>query len=478
MATMTEKKSNVNTPCSAYADVEERYRLVTALMGGTTAMRAEGENYLPQYPKETRERYKDRLKVSVLYEAFSSTVRNLSGRPFGQSVQLSEDSNGWYDDMVSDIDAQGTDMTVFARSCLEDILVYGKCHILAEYPNTYELQEQLGRPITRADEVQQNIRPYLVRLSPRDVIGWRTERQGGQEVITRLRYRVNKTMPSADSDWEDKQRKCVVVWTPETITVHEQTEEGDWVAGAPSVNTLGMIPVCTVYANRVGPMMAHPPLEALAHLNQKHWKNQSDQDQIEEVARIPMLHMTGYDPKEVQTLEVAAYKIVANRNPQAQMQVVETNGSAVTVGQESLKELVQQMEDMALEALRRRSSGSKTATEVALQVGRNVSDLEAYCVLLEKGLAKSLYYMSLWSGLRIEYPTVKISTDFGFSYGAEKELAEIREDYKLGVITADRYLFERKRRGLYSEEMDIDEEIEEAMAQTADIFDDGQEAGE
>ena len=478
MATMTEKKSNVNTPCSAYADVEERYRLVAALMGGTTAMRAEGENYLPQYPKETRERYKDRLKVSVLYEAFSSTVRNLSGRPFGQSVQLSEDSNGWYDDMIGDIDAQGTDMTVFARNCLEDILIYGKCHVLAEYPNTYELQEQLGRPITRADEMQQNIRPYLVRLSPRDVIGWRTERQGGQEVITRLRYRVNKTMPSADSDWEDKQRKCVVVWTPETITVHEQTEEGDWVAGAPSVNTLGMIPVCTVYANRVGPLMAHPPLEALAHLNQKHWKNQSDQDQIEEVARIPMLHMTGYDPKEVQTLEVAAYKIVANRNPAAQMQVVETNGSAVTVGQESLKELVQQMEDMALEALRRRSSGSKTATEVALQVGRNVSDLEAYCVLLEKGLAKSLYYMSLWSGLRIEYPTVKISTDFGFSYGAEKELAEIREDYKLGVITADRYLFERKRRGLYSEEMDIDEEIEEAMAQTADIFDDTQEAGE
>ena len=477
MATMTDKKTNVNTPCSAYAAVEERYRLVTALMGGTVAMRAEGENYLPQYPKETRERYNDRLKVSVLYEAFSSTIRNLSGRPFGQSVQLSQDSMQWYADMISDIDAQGTDLTVFARHCLEDILVYGKAHILAEYPNTYELQEQLGRQLSRADEMQQNIRPYLVRLSPKDVIGWRTERQGGQEVLTRLRYRVNRTLPSADSDWEDKQKKCVVVWTPETITVHEQSEEGEWIAGAPTVNTLGMIPVCTVYANRVGPLMANPPLEALAHLNAKHWKNQSDQDQIEEVARIPMLHMTGYDPKEVQTLEVAAYKIVANRNPQAQMQVVETNGSAVTVGQESLKELVSQMEDMALEALRRRSSGSKTATEVAIQVGRNVSDLEAYCVLLERGLAKSLYYMALWSGLTLDMPTVKISTDFGFSYGVEKELAEIREDYKLGVITADRYLFERKRRGLYSEEMDIDVELEEAIAAQADIFD-GADAGQ
>ena len=411
----------VDTPIAAYNDMQQRFKLPVTLMGGTQAMRLAAQEYLPQMSRETNERYRDRLNSTVLYDAFKHTVDSMAGRPFGQPVQLGAGATPFYEDFIQDVDLAGTDLTSFGRELLSDMLVYGKCHFLVEYPNTYRLQSALGRALTVADERDLGIRSYFVRVSPDQVIGWRGDRVG--------------------------------VW--------EQTDnEDEWrMVDEPYPNTLGQIPLVTVYANRQALLKAYPPLEGLGYLNAKHWQQQSYQDQIEKVARVPMLFFKGFADEDIAAVEVGPYKLFGNRNSESDIKMVETSGDAVRVGRESLKDLVEQMESMAMQPLQR-TPGNPTATQIAVDAAQNVSDLESYVMLLERGLSQGLAFAAAWQGLPAEEPEVKINQDFGFTFGAEKELAEIREDYKMGAIDQQTYLWERKRRGLYSEEMDISEVME------------------
>jgi hypothetical protein len=451
----------VDTPIAAYNDMQQRFKLPVTLMGGTQAMRLAAQEYLPQMSRETNERYRDRLNSTVLYDAFKHTVDSMAGRPFGQPVQLGAGATPFYEDFIQDVDLAGTDLTSFGRELLSDMLVYGKCHFLVEYPNTYRLQSALGRALTVADERDLGIRSYFVRVSPDQVIGWRGDRVGGRERLEQVRIRFSVIEPSASSAWDETEKNFVAVFTPEFIEVWEQTDnEDEWrMVDEPYPNTLGEIPLVTVYANRQALLKAYPPLEGLGYLNAKHWQQQSDQDQIEKVARVPMLFFKGFADEDIAAVEVGPYKLFGNRNSESDIKMVETSGDAVRVGRESLKDLVEQMESMAMQPLQR-TPGNPTATQIAVDAAQNVSDLESYVMLLERGLGQGLAFAAAWQGLPAEEPEVKINQDFGFTFGAEKELAEIREDYKMGAIDQQTYLWERKRRGLYSEEMDISEVME------------------
>jgi hypothetical protein len=52
--------------------------------------------------------------------------------------------------------------------------------------------------------------------------------------------------------------------------------------------------------------------------------------------------------------------------------------------------------------------------------------------------------------------------------GGDRELEEMRLDYTMGVIDQRTYLEHRKARGLYSEDMDIDDVIDRASQEEGD----------
>jgi len=491
---MEADKITVNTPNEAYESMAVKWRLIDNLMGGTLAMREAGREYLPQYAKESDARYRLRLQNSVLLEKFKDTVQTLSARPFGSPVALNEDADPFFWEIAENVDLTGRNMTVFARECMSDLLSYGKCHFMAEYPNTVELREMMGRDLTLADERQLKLRPYLVRISPSAIINWEGRRIGGVEQLTRLQVRHTIPIQHPQNEFAVEMKHLVVVWTRQRIVVWERiSDEGEdevWmpVDNGDLPNTLGEIPLVTVYANRKKLLTAEPPLEGLAHLNAKHWRNQSDQDNIEQVARVPMLFFRGFSKQDVASVEVGPFKVFGNQDPQSDVMVIETNGNAVKVGSDALREVERQMNVMSMSPMERRA-GNPTATELAIEAGREVSDLEAYVMLLEYGLKQGLGFCAKWANRDAQIlPDVLISEDLGYSVTSGRELEELREDFKLGVLDKRTYLEERKRRGLYHEsvevndvlasletenpftELDIDEDIDE------DIEDDEDEA--
>ena len=455
--------------------MQARFALCVALMGGTLTMRSAQRSYLPQFTKETDDRYKKRLANSVLLEAYKNAVQSLASRPFGTPVALAENSPPLFEEIAEDVDLTGQSLTSFCRLLLEDLLTFGKCHILVDHPNTQQLREELGGTLTLADEHARNIRPYFVRIAPDALIGWKGHRLFGVEKLTRIRYREETVEQIADSDYSEQTVKRVIVWRDDKIETHKmkQQDQGqsseEWEIEKTVTNTLGKIPLVTVYANRKSLLMSYPPLEGLAHLNQKHWRTSSDQDSIEQIARVPLFAMFGFNEEETASVDIGPYKIINNKNPNARVEIVETNGQSVAVGRDGLKETKGEMESMSMQPLVRQP-GNPTATQLAIEAGREISDLEAYVMLLEKGIAQAFGFSSDWRGEKLGLPEVKISQDFG-PLPVQRDLEEIREDFKLGAIDQKTYLQERKFRGLYSEDMDIDAVIEATeMAEGAFAF--------
>ena len=54
------------TTSAAYDTMAPRWHLIETLLGGTEAMRAAGETYLPRHSEETDKGYEERLSAAVL----------------------------------------------------------------------------------------------------------------------------------------------------------------------------------------------------------------------------------------------------------------------------------------------------------------------------------------------------------------------------------------------------------------------------
>tara|TARA_Y100000310_G_scaffold255696_1_gene263239 strand:- start:15039 stop:16484 length:1446 start_codon:yes stop_codon:yes gene_type:complete len=457
--------AEVSAPSLDYKDMQARFVLPDALMGGTLEMRKQGTTYMPQYPAEETTRYNRRLNNAVLYDAYRKAIDNLSARPFRTPVTIDDDAGDWWDEFVGDVDLANTALTTFARRQLADMLIYGKSHILVDYPDTASIAEERGRPLTAADEVWMNIRPYFVNISPKALIGWKSERIGGVETLTEIRILEETTEYVKGENWEEETIERVHRWTREEVTTFrkDSAESDAWREEYSRSNTLGLIPLVTIYANRQGFLKAWPPLEGLANLNQKHWWMQSDQDGIETVARVPMLFFRGFDSEDLAAIDIGPYKVFGNRANESDIKVVETSGKAVEVGRFALNNLEKQMQSMSMEPLIRKP-GSVTATETALEEARNISDLESFVLLLETGIREGLGYVALWRNEDpLGVPLVNINKDSGLGLSDARELEELRLDYALGVIDQRTYLEHRKARGLYSEDMNIEEVVSDTQ---------------
>ena len=456
---MAESTATVNPPNGAYNDMRARFALCETLMGGTLAMRAAKTTYLPQFVNESDERYKVRLANSVLFELFKNTVQMLSQKPFGDPVLL-KDATPFFEDIANNVDLTGTTLTTFARDLLCDLLVYGKCHILVDYPDTTGLKRLLNREkLTLRDEQVFKIRPYMVRVSPADVIGWKGRRLAGVEELTRVRFREETVEEHSTNTWDEITKKRVVVWTNDTIDTYIEDDKGNWHVEASHPNAFGKVPLVTVYANRQGLLKAYPTMRGLADLSQKHWRNSSDQDSIETVNRVPILALLGFSEDEVSSMEVGPYKAIRSKSGSADVRIVETTGKAVEVGQKGLDRLESQMQSLTLAPLVRRS-GNPTATGLAIDAAREISDLEAYVMLLEQGLGEALQLCKDWHKVPEDPPQVSISGEF-MPLVSNDGIKALQWDLQQGLILPTTYLNERKRLGAYHEDFSPEDELDQ-----------------
>jgi hypothetical protein len=440
--------------CSkVYEQLMEGWELPLALMGGTRALRAQSQRWLPQWSRETERDYQYRVGTTALYNSFKRTVRVLSSKPFSNPVKIVK-VTPTLEVLEYDVDRKKSTISRFARTALSDMLTFGLCHFLVDMP-AYRTATQ--GPLNKAAERDLNIHPYFSRIRPDQLIDWTIE-QGltGDLVLTQIQIRSDRT------DDDGKEWWYITQWTRESIITKRQEKDAKdkekWEDVSDVPNELGSIPLVTAYSDvtKIDEMQASCPLEDLADLNLRHYHSQSDQNACLHFARVPFLHFAGFDTEEVNKT-VAASNAYVSKRPEAKITWVETTGAALAQGANDLDAIEARMDVMGADLMVQKP-GNPTATAKSIDTAEKVSDLQAMVISLEGALERGYEIAGEWTSVDARDTDIQLDTNFGLTLNDARELDFLLKARVAGEISRELFYAEIQRRGVF-EEFDTEEEL-------------------
>lgn len=452
--------NEIAIPCIGYDEMALDWELPNDLLGGTKAMRAAGEKWLPKEPRE--EGYDQRLNRSILYNAYRDTLNKLANRPFAHPIQFT-DLPQELEYLKDDVDATGKSFEAFAKEVLTDLINYGLAHIFVDHSELPGVAE--GQILTKADEDRLGARVLLNVVHPPDLIGWQTEIVNKR--IKLIQIRIKECVTEVEGTYGDVVVNRVKLYNETGWEIHQEYEvkKGDvekvWKLVDSGAHTFGKISLVTIYANRTNFMIAEPALMDLAWLNLAHWQSYSDQRNILRLSRFGLLFGKGF-PKEMvgSRLDIGPSKAFLTTDPNADLKYVEHTGGSIDAGAKDIEDIEIKMEILGQQPLMR-SAPLSTATAKRIDESRNVSQLQSWIRSLERGLIQTVKMACEWRKIELPETTkIDVFSDFEVAiYGAtDKEL--LLKARAEGEITRERFLREEQRRGVFSGDMDPEEEAE------------------
>jgi hypothetical protein len=174
-----------------------------------------------------------------------------------------------------------------------------------------------------------------------------------------------------------------------------------------------------------------------------------------------LLFAAGFSEEEMEEgLTIGPNQLIRSTNADAKVSYVEHNGHAIQSGQEDLDKLEDRMKVLGLQPLMQRS-GNQTATGRALDESRTHTAIQAWIRALENTLRQAFEIAAKW--VKLELPedfALDINNDFGLSERATDDIKSLIEMRNTSQISGETFLREVKRRGLLSENVDIESELE------------------
>jgi len=193
--------------------------------------------YLEPYYYESRDDYEKRLRQVGLDNHVKSIVDLYNSFLFRKEIKRdfgSLETDPGLRPFLQDADLDGRSLLSFLRDVSTYAMVYGNVWVLVDKVNS--------NAKTRADELNQGIRPYVSMFTPDNVLDWEYERQSnGLYELTYLKVKEEVL----------KDRQYIREYTKDEINVYlidGKDKTGELYETVP--NTLGRIPAVCVYAQR------------------------------------------------------------------------------------------------------------------------------------------------------------------------------------------------------------------------------------
>jgi len=193
--------------------------------------------YLEPYYYESRDDYEKRLRMLGL----DNHVRSIVG--IYNAFLFRRDPKRWYGSIendpglrpfLADADLDGRSFSAFVRELSALTMVYGNTWVIVDKVNS--------NAMTRADELNQGIRPYISLFTPDNVLDWEYARQpNGLYELTYLKVKEEVV----------NNKQYIREYTPEEINVYKidgEEKTGELFTSMP--NELGKVPAVCVYAQR------------------------------------------------------------------------------------------------------------------------------------------------------------------------------------------------------------------------------------
>ena len=429
--------TQVNDPNTSWVNMEPHWGLIETLLGGTYKIRKGHRKFLPQEPRELDEAYDNRLQRSVLAPYYVRLERMLAGMLTRKPVRL-DDVSDLIREQLFDVDLQGNDLQTWLFQASRICIRYGHVGVLVDAPKAGD-----------------NGRPYWVSVSPRDILGFRSELKDGKQQLTQLRLQEKIVVP--DGLYGEKQVEQVRVLTPGAFEIHQKDQQGDFKVVDEGRTSLSEIPFSVAYSNRMGVLESIPPLADIAELNLQHYQVQSDLSNQLHISAVPMLAIFGF-PQSAE--EISAGPGEAMALPEgASAQYIEPAGNSYDAQFRRLEQIASQINELGLAAV----LGSKLVGETAeaKRIDRSQGDSTMMVVaqqmqdMIDNCLRFHAQYMQ-----EANAGSSLVNRDFMGTRLEPLEIQALLQLYTAGTITQETLLLQLEAGEVLGDDFDVENELE------------------
>jgi hypothetical protein len=430
--------TQVGDPNGAWYAMEPHWILIEDLMGGTYGIRRKHRRYLPQEPRELDESFNNRLARSVVPPYYQRLERMLAGMLTRKPVKLQDVSDAIREQLF-DVDMQGNDLNVWTYETARKLVRYGHIGCLVDAPSN-------------------GGRPYWCTYTPRQILGYRTEQQDGQQRLTQLRLQETVLEADTDSKYGEKQIDQVRVLTPGQYQIHQREDNGNYKVVDEGTTSLPEIPFSIAYSNRVGFMESRPPLEDIAELNLKSYQVQSDLDNQLHISAVPMLALFGF-PSSAE--EVSAGPGEALAFPaDGRAEYIEPQGRSFDFQFKRLDQIQAQINELGLSAVLGQKLSAETAASKMIDRSQGDSTMMVIAQNVQDMIDNSLKFHAQFMGQQEAAGSCTVNRDF---IGARLEPADVNallQLYTAGTITKETLLMQLSDGEVLGDDFDVQEEVD------------------
>lgn len=481
--------------------------LTRSLRGGTTAMRAAGQLFLPMDHRERQQtaEYKARLLRTILFPAYDDAIGGIVDKPFQHPIELTEPDSlsPNLQALEGDCDRDGTPLTEMGRVLLDSMADNGIAILLVDKPPAFVNDGDGVRQNTLADEEANDVRPYFVAIHPDALINWSWRvSMSGKRILEMAAIYGEEIRAKEDGSEAMIQRVRVWTETEWSIWEREATARNPIVAAQPSEatdlivtaeqaglvaagrendpyqlvdsgpNPIGVVPLVfrNVSTRRLrDPLFAKGPLIDLAWKNVEDWQLTSSLSNSLHWHGYPMFVVSGADADLADGTKAVTYGAGAtliSRDPGMRAEFLESSGAIEGRMMERLAAIRADEQSLGLAPFLEQVTAGSTATAVDAAGNRSQSRVQSWTELLEWMIYDAYAMAALWDGTELpEEFDVKVFRDFGIPTRAQTDLAAIQAARAGRDISQATYLRELQKRGTIGDEVDIEAEVTETSSE-------------
>ena len=308
-------------------------------------------SYLTKYAIESSEEYARRISLTPIDNHCRNVVHIYSSflwrtTPTRQYNSLT--NNPALDSFVADADLDGQDLNSFMRTAQVWASVYGHVWIMVDKP--------ASNAGTRAEELAQDIRPYVTLFTPENVFDWKWERMpSGRFELVYLKVRESVDRKDATTTVSHFR-----VWRKETI--EHWIEDGETDSKIDEIpNPLGRIPAVFVPANKsVTRSIGISDLSDISYMQKAIYQELSEIEQLIRISNHPSLVKTNDTDASAGAGSVVT--IPDDLDSNLKPYLLQPSGQNIDAIRESIKDKVQAINRMA-------HMGAVRGTEAITQSG-------------------------------------------------------------------------------------------------------------
>ena len=411
------------------------WQIIEAVRGGTPAMR-ESSEFLPQEPMEESSSYKRRRSKTTFAPWYERLVSGIVGMVLRKPITFAEALSDAIAPHIEDLNLQGDNLQILATELLETAIDYGTAAVFVDYPEASDVR-------TLRDEKERGLRPYWVTYRGDEIIGYRTVREGGAEILTQLR--VLQTICDEDGEFGEIETQQVRVYSLDesgvSCTLYRPTDtekpDGEWaIHEGPLPISLPYIPCTILSCVNKKRRSKRPPMLEIAYLNLKHYQLSSDLDHAIHLTMHPKLALFGYDDDHdiLGTSDEAL--IFTNTDARADWLVCDVKSLAF--GSDRIATIEQQMATLGLATILNSKNVGESAEAKRIDRSQGNSIMATTAQNLQNTLNNALRFHADYLGLT-EAPKAVVNRDFDIAQITPQMLKSVVDATAQGRLSTETF---------------------------------------